>query len=32
MLALADIPAEAERLAEREPILTTEAVFDHRAP
>jgi hypothetical protein len=32
MLALADVPADAERLAEREPILATEAVLDHRTP
>src|SRR4029077_3713706 len=32
VLALADITAEAERLAEREPILGTEAVFDDRTP
>jgi hypothetical protein len=32
MLALADIAAEAERLAEGEPILGAEAALDHRAP
>ncbi len=32
MLALADIAAEAKRLAERQPILGDEAVLDHRTP
>ena len=32
MLTLANIGAEAERLAEREPILGTEAALDHRTP
>ena len=32
MLTLANIPAEAERLAEREPLLGPEAVLDHRMP
>jgi hypothetical protein len=32
MLALADIAAEAERLAEGEPTLDAEAALDHRAP
>src|SRR6516162_9680264 len=31
-LALADIAAEAECLAEREPMLRTKAALDHRAP
>jgi hypothetical protein len=31
-LALADMAAKAERLAKREPVLSAEAVLDHRAP
>jgi hypothetical protein len=32
VLALADVAAEPQRLAERHPILGAEAVLDHRTP